>query len=56
MSESLTAPPSLIQELDARQDDVLEQLNQLNSRVEALLKQYLENRSQERDAGSDEGE
>lgn len=38
---------TLIQELDARQDDALEQLAQLNARVENLLKEYLQSRSAE---------
>ncbi len=44
MSDS-TAPAILLQELDERQDELLEQLAQLNQRVEGLLKQYLENRT-----------
>lgn len=35
---------SLLQELDTRQDDVLRQLDELNSRVETLLKTCLAER------------
>lgn len=39
------AQATFLQELDARQDELLEQLAQLNQRAEALLKQYLESRA-----------
>ena len=32
--------PNLLKELDARQDDVLEQLERLNARVQALIGQF----------------
>jgi hypothetical protein len=44
MSE-IPSPTTLLQELDARQDELLEQLAQLNQRAEALLKQYLDSRA-----------
>lgn len=45
---------SLLQELDARQDEVLQQLEDLNSRVESLLKDVLADR--QRMLGNDAGE
>ncbi|MFO0870988.1 MAG: hypothetical protein U0935_18840 [Pirellulales bacterium] len=48
------AHASLLQELDARQDDLLAKLAELNLRVEDLLKQYLESRTQPT-TPSDEG-
>jgi len=33
-----TAPPTLLDELDARQDEVLRELEELNLRIESLLK------------------
>lgn len=36
---------SLLQELDTRQDEVLQQLDELNARVEALLKNCLTDRA-----------
>ena len=44
----MNAPPdqrSFLEELDARQDSVLEKLAELNQRVEALLSDCLANRS-----------
>lgn len=38
---------SLLQELDTRQDDVLRQLEELNSRVESLLKSCLADRERQ---------
>lgn len=40
VSPSAPAAPSLLEELDARQDDVLQQLDDLNQRVEALLRAH----------------
>lgn len=41
MSVSPSAPaPTLLEELDARQDDVLQQLDELNRRLEALLRAH----------------
>jgi len=37
---------TLLQDLDSRQDDVLRQLDDLNSRVESLLKTCLAEREQ----------
>ena len=34
-------PRTLLQEIDARQDEVLEQLEKLNARAERLLKEIL---------------
>ena len=39
-----TASFTLLQELDARQDEVLQQLDELNRRVESLLKSCLAER------------
>lgn len=41
---SAADPTELLRELDARQDELLEQLEQLNQRAEALLKYCQENR------------
>jgi hypothetical protein len=41
---SVADPTELLRELDARQDELLEQLEQLNQRAEALLKYCQENR------------
>lgn len=40
-----TSRQTLLQELDSRQDDVLRQLDELNSRVETLLKTCLAERA-----------
>jgi hypothetical protein len=42
-----SARHTLLQELDARQDDVLRQLEELNSRIESLLKTCLSERERE---------
>jgi len=38
MSQPL--PPSPVAELEARQDDVIRQLDELNTRIEQLLREY----------------
>ncbi len=38
-TEAPANPTSLLQQLDARQDEVLEQLSDLNLRIEGLLKE-----------------
>jgi hypothetical protein len=43
-------PGSLLEELDRRQDEVLEQLDDLNLKIEALLNEWLVTRAQ---VGSD---
>ena len=43
--------PSLLEELDARQDQVLEQLEQLNARVEALIGQFTASRTADDQSG-----
>lgn len=40
-------PCSLLEEIDERQDDVLAQLDELNSRIENLLRECLQNRTEE---------
>jgi len=35
-----TTAPSLLEELDARQNEVLQQLDELNRRIEDLLRQH----------------
>jgi hypothetical protein len=40
---------TLIEELDQRQDEVLAELEQLNSRIECLLKDCLQHRADEED-------
>jgi hypothetical protein len=45
MTES-RSPRNLLEELDARQDEVLEELERLNERIERLLVQYLTARRQ----------
>lgn len=40
-------PSSLLEELDQRQDEVLNQLDELNSRIEALLNDCLHSRGVE---------
>ena len=41
-------PSSLLEEIDARQNEVLSKLDELNARVEQLLAQCLSNRGGER--------
>lgn len=45
---------SLLEEIDARQDDVLSQLDQLNLRIETLLKEVLATREKEERLAGDE--
>ncbi|MCY2992459.1 MAG: hypothetical protein NTY19_31950 [Planctomycetota bacterium] len=49
MPES-TRQCSLLDEIDQRQDEVLAQLDQLNSRIENLLKECLISRAEDFDA------
>lgn len=44
--------PTLLEELDERQDEVLTQLDDLNARIEKLLEEYTQVRSQEMQATS----
>jgi len=44
-----TQPTSLLEDLDRRQDDVLVQLDDLNLRIEGLLKEWLSSRAAEAD-------
>jgi hypothetical protein len=41
---------SLLEELEARQDEVLNELDQLNERIEALINECLGNRDQTDDS------
>ena len=47
MTTSLSEKRTLLEELDARQDEVLEQLDALNERIESLLKECLGDRSED---------
>lgn len=40
MPETPPSHPTLLDELDARQNDVLNQLDELNGRVERLLREF----------------
>ncbi len=40
MAAEIGSHYSLLDELDARQDDLLERIDQLNRRIESLLTQY----------------
>ncbi len=51
---STVDPTELLRELDARQDELLEQLEQLNQRAEALLKYCQENRVSKADRAATE--
>ncbi len=51
----VSAAANLIQDLDARQDEVLEKLNELNSALETILKQYVESQRASRVEGEDSG-
>ena len=39
MSTASTSAQSLLEELDARQDDILDQLEKLNTQIERVLKE-----------------
>ena len=41
MSTASTSSQSLLEELDARQNEILDQLEALNARIERVLKEYL---------------
>jgi len=45
LMSSAADPTELLRELDARQDELLEQLDKLNQRTEELLKYCQENRA-----------
>ena len=48
---------NLIQDLDARQDEVLAKLNELNSALDSILKQYVDSqRASKQDAAGGETE
>jgi hypothetical protein len=49
MSIPASEKRNLLEELDARQDDVLAQLDQLNARIEAVLNECLAGWSVKRD-------
>ncbi len=46
MTDDLGPPYSLLDELDARQNDVLTQLDDLNHRIEKLLSEFARQSSQ----------
>lgn len=48
MTTPVAEKRTLLEELDARQDEVLEQLDQLNARIEAVLSECLTGWSAER--------
>jgi hypothetical protein len=50
MSEDAVPQLSLLEELDARQDEALLQLNELNSRVETLIADFMRVRASEGEA------
>ncbi len=50
MATSLVEKRTLIDELDSRQDEVLAQLDELNERIEAVLQEWLTDRTE----GADE--
>ena len=37
--------PTLLEELDARQNDVLQELEQLNARIEALIQEFAQKKN-----------
>lgn len=41
MSTASTSSQSLLEELDARQNEILDQLDELNARIERVLKEFL---------------
>ena len=41
MSTASTSAQSLLEELDTRQDEILDQLDELNARIERVLKECL---------------
>jgi regulator of replication initiation timing len=51
MPETATSP-TLLDELDERQDEVLAQLDQLNARIEKLLEEYTHTRLHELSAAT----
>ena len=53
LSEIQPEQLALIDQLDARQDDVLRKLDELTSRIEQLIELYLQNRDIERQNGSE---
>jgi hypothetical protein len=51
MSTASTSSQSLLEELDARQNEILDQLDELNARIERVLKDCLPKEPQLRIAG-----
>ena len=45
MSTASTSSQSLLEELDLRQNDILDQLEKLNARIEGVLKQCLQSKN-----------
>ncbi len=54
LSEIQPEQLALIDQLDARQDDVLQKLDELTFRIEQLIELYLQNRETEKTAESAE--